>query len=159
MSNDHDAIQTRRARAGRTIRALGTGLRSGRTLARGIAGVCATAVCILLVSPAGALAESQEEFHCTSDGWGWSYCHTMGFAIDNCRTVGARNLDSGDNRWIKVQVRKGDGDTRWESGQLHPGDAENGHVAGADRFTPRIYINADGLTRTGTTIRVQFTGC
>jgi hypothetical protein len=159
MSTDHDANQNRRARAGRTIRTPGTGLRSRKTLARGIAGMCATAACVLLAPPAGALAESQEEFRCTSDGWGWSYCHTMGFAIDNCRTVGARNLDSGDNRWIKVQVRKGDSDVRWESGELNPGNAENGHVTGTDRFTPRIYINADGLTQTGTTLRVQFTGC
>jgi hypothetical protein len=120
-------------------------------------GACATAVC-LLAAPTSALATT-EEFRCTSDGWGWSYCHTMDFAIDNCRTVGARNLDSGDNRWIKVQVRKGEDDTRWESGQLHPGDADNGHVAGTDRFPPRIYIDADGLTQTGMTIRVQFTGC
>lgn len=112
------------------------------------------------VAPATALADTVREFRCTSADYGWKYCKTMDFQIDNCRTVGVRNLDSGANRWIKVQVRKyGEDSPRWESNALSPNEADNGRVAGTDRFTPRIYVDADGLTETAMTMRLRFSGC
>lgn len=84
----------------------------------------------------------------------------MDFSIQNCRVVGVRNLDSGNNRWIKIQLRKrGERSARWESNKIRPGQADNGFVAGRDRFTPRIYVDADRLSRTAMTLRVRFRGC
>lgn len=108
-------------------------------------------------SPAPALADTVREFRCISNSYGWRYCRTMDFSIQNCRVVGIRNLDSGNNRWIKVQIRKwGESSPRWQSKAIRPGQATNGFVAGRDRFTPRIFVDSDGLTRTAMTVRIRF---
>jgi hypothetical protein len=76
------------------------------------------------------------------------------------RRQGSLHGFSRDKEEPHVQVRKyGESSARWESNAIRPGQADNGRVAGTDRFTPRIYVDADGLTETAMTLRLRFSGC
>ncbi|MGI9097313.1 MAG: hypothetical protein ACR2H2_02260 [Solirubrobacteraceae bacterium] len=84
----------------------------------------------------------------------------MKFPIKKCRTVRVKIIDSGDNRWIKVQVRKpGEDSARWESDKLRPGQTDKGQAAGRDRFKPAIWVDAEGFSGTDVTMRLRFSGC
>jgi hypothetical protein len=124
------------------------------------------AACALALTGGAVVATSVDaatttrDFRCISARFGWKYCKTMDFAISRCRIVAVKNLDSGNNRWIKVQVRRlGERSPRWQSRPLIPGKGDIGRVAGTDRFIPTIWVDAGGLTRTATTMRIRFSGC
>lgn len=103
--------------------------------------------------------EAYQDLRCTSAGYGWRECENrFRIPVKRCRGVGVRNLDSGNNRWIKVQLRKGPSDVRFESKKLRPSEFDNGRVAGSTRerrFVPRLFVDADGLTETSMTVRIR----
>jgi hypothetical protein len=97
---------------------------------------------------------------CASGRLGFDFCKQLTFPIKRCRIVNVKILDSGDDRWIKVQVRKpGEDSSRWESGALWPGQSQRGVVSGRDRFKPAVWVDAQGLTATDVTMRLRFSGC
>jgi len=101
-------------------------------------------------------------FRCLSGRASWKYCRTLPFFISKCRNIGVRVLDSGDDRWIKVQLRKGENEenARFTTPKLTPGQAHNGRLAGVDRFKPRVHVDAQNpFSRTSMTIRLRASGC
>lgn len=108
---------------------------------------------------ANAVPASQT-IRCTSGKVGFDFCKNVKFRVKTCRRVGVKILDSGDDRWIKIQVRKpGEGSSRWESEKLRPDQSDSGQVAGRDRFKPAIWVDAEGISATAVTLRIRFSGC
>ena len=127
---------------------------------------CRLAVAVLAaigvagLAPSASAAPTSKVIRCTSGRTGFDFCKQLRFPIQRCRRVAVRILDSGDDRWIKVQVRKpGEDSSRWTSGALRPGQSQRGVVAGRDRFKPAIWVDAEGFTGTDVTMRLRFSGC
>lgn len=122
---------------------------------------------LLLMSPppsAEAVPASQT-INCVSGRSGFDFCKKLKFDIKKCRKVVVKNIDSGDNRWVKVQVRKaGESGGRYTTGEITPGQSDSGTVkrdgdGRLDRFRPRIWVDADSRTATEVTMRIRFSGC
>lgn len=112
------------------------------------------------LAPSASAVPASSTIRCESGRFGFDFCKTLKFPIKKCRKVNVKILDSGDNRWIKVQVRKpGEGSSRWTSGALRPGESQRGTVSGRDRFKPSIYVDAEGISATAVTMRLRFSGC
>lgn len=116
--------------------------------------------------PAGADAvPASETIRCTSGRTGFDFCKRSKFFVKKCRHVSVRLIDSGDNRWVKVQVRKpGEGSSRWESRKLKPTESDSGDVAVGpngkkDRFRPSLWVDTQGFTATAVTLRLRYSGC
>jgi hypothetical protein len=110
--------------------------------------------------PAGVdAAPASETIGCTSGRSGFDFCKRSKYYVKKCRKVSVTILDSGDNRWVKVQVRKsGEDSARWESAKLRPTESDSGRIAGRDRFRPSIWVDADTYTRTDVTMRLRYSG-
>jgi hypothetical protein len=114
---------------------------------------------LTLSATADAIPASQT-IRCTSGRSGFDFCKNVKFAVKKCRKVKVSILDSGDNRWVAVQVRKpGEDSARWESLKLRPGQSDTGSVAGRDRFRPAIWVDSQSRTHTDVTMRIRFSGC
>lgn len=126
---------------------------------------CTAAVVLVPAPPSADAVPAQQTISCTSGRSGFDFCKKLKFDIHKCRKIVVKNVASGGNKWVKIQIRKnGESGGRFTTGELKPGQSQSGTIGKdgdgrADRFRPRVYVDADSRFHVSVTMRLSFSGC